>query len=370
MPRQITTWRLWKMRRATIALVLAAELLAVVLTVMGRSPISAGDVWLSLLFLSLCISHSVYLQRSEGVRHMLNRPRTLSVSDMLGTWTFPAAVLLPLPLAVAIIVVASIFQWPIRNFDGKATLYRYVYSQTAVVLGACAAHAVLTRTGPYALLVLLAALAYMVAGAFLVMLAVASAGSMADLKAFLRSSNQKNELITVCLGLGQIALWHAQIPLLWLSLPAVIGIQRWALRSESARKIDNALPPVMTEKVWGTVAREVIRACTTASVIRLDTDDPVAARSIAQLQAGCDALGAVGASGLAVLLADCPGSNAESLALRLRSALAGGGVTANVAVAAKPRDGQVLEDLLAVAEAELITRDAATRSAKSLRPEA
>ena len=358
------------MRPATIALVLTAEVLAATLTVIGRSPVTLSDCWLGLLFLSLCISHSLYLQRSEGVRHMLNRPRIVSVSDMLGTWTFPAAVLLPLPVAVAIIVVASVFQWPIRNFDGKATLYRYVYSQTAVVLGACAAHAVLTRSGPYPVVLIAAALAYMVVGAVMIMLAVASAGSMADLAAFIKSSNQQNELITVCLGLGQIALWQASIPLIWLSLPAVIGIQRWALRSESARKIDNALPPVMTEKVWGTVAREVIRACATASVIRLDTDDPTAARSIAQMQAGCDALGAVGRSGLAVLLADCPGSNAESLALRLRSALASGGVSANVAVAAKPRDGQVLEDLLAVAEAELITRDAATRSAKSLRPEA
>lgn len=357
------------MRHATIVLVLTSELLALIFTVIGRSPVTLRDIWLSLLFLSLCITHSVYLQRSEGVRHLLSRPRIVSVSDMLGTWTFPAAILLPLPLAVAIIAVASVFQWPIRNFDGKATLYRFVYSQTAVVLGACAAHAIVTRSGYYPALVIAAALAYMIVGALMIMLAVASAGSLAEVKAFIKSSNQKNELITVCLGLAQIVLWQVGIPLLWLSLLAVIGIQRWALRSESVRKIDSA-PPVMTEKVWGTVAREVIRACATASVIRMDTDEPAAARSIAQMQAGCDAIGAVGASGLVVLLADCPGANAESLALRLRSALSSAGVAANVAVAAKPRDGQVLEDLLAVTEAELITREAATRSAKSLRPEA
>ncbi|HEX2905181.1 MAG TPA: hypothetical protein VHO01_17145 [Jatrophihabitans sp.] len=370
MPRHITTWRLFQMRPTTIVLVLLTELAAVTWTVLSRSPITGSDLGLGALLLSLCIAHSVYLQRSEGVRHMLSRPRIASLSDMLGTWTFPAAVLLPVPLAVLLVIIASVFQWPIRNFDSRAVVYRYVYSQAAVVLGVCVVHLIVTRPGPYAALVLGAAAAYLVVGPVLICCAVIASSTFSDGWKFLTSSNQSNELITVGIGLCEIIMWRLGIPLLWLSLPAVIGIQRWALRSESSRKIDNALPTVMTEKVWSTVAREVIRACTTASVIRVDTDDPAAARSIAQMQAGCDALGAVGASGLAVLLADCPGTNAESLALRLRSALASGGVTASVAVAAKPRDGQVLEDLLAVAEAELITRDAATRSAKSLRPEA
>lgn len=358
------------MRPASVALVLLAEIVAVALVGISREPITLSEVWLAALFLSLCIGHSIYLQRSEGVRHMLSRPRINTLSDMLGTWTFPAAVLLPLPLAAAVVVVASVFQWPIRNFDHKAVVYRYIYSQTAVVIGAYLVRSLVRLDGPYPVLLAAATLAYLVIGPFMIFLAVIASSSLSDGIKFVRASNQHNELITVGLGLIQVVLWQAQVPLIWLSLPAVIGIQRWALRAESARKIENAPVPVMTEKVWGTVAREVIRACTTASIIRVDTDNPTAAGSIAQMQAGCDALGAVGASGLAVLLADCPGSNAESLALRLRSALVSGGITANVAVAAKPRDGQLLEDLLAVAEAELITRDAATRSAKSLRPEA
>ncbi len=358
------------MRPATIAVVLLVETTAVTLVSTSRESITVSDGWLAALFLSLCIVHSVYLQRSEGVRHMLNRPRIASLSDMLGTWTFPAAVLLPIPLAAAVVVGASIFQWPIRNFDHKATVYRYIYSQTIVVLGAVLVHAVMQLDGPYPLLLAAAAVGYLALGTLLICLAVIASGSFSDGFRYLRSSNQPNEFITIGLGIAQVVMWQLQVPLIWLSLPAVIGIQRWALRSESVRKIDNAPVPIMTEKVWGTVAREVVRACTTVSIIRVDTDNPMAARSIAQIQAGCDALGAVGEAGLAVLLADCPGANAESLALRLRSALASGGVAASVAVAAKPRDGQVLEDLLAVAEAELITRDAATRSAKSLRPDA
>jgi len=329
-----------------------------------------SNIWLALLLLSLCVSSSIYLLRSEGARHALNRLRLVSLSDMLATWTFPAAILLPVPLAASIVVIASFFQWPVRNFDGKATLYRYVYSQSAVVISIWAAHAIIARPDPYLLDLILAALAYMFVGAAMVALAIASAGSFRDMITFIKSSNQKNELITVGIGTAVVLLWNAHVPLIWLSLPTVIAIQRLALRAESSRKLEAAPAPIMTEKVWGTIAREVVRACTTASIIRVDTDDPAAARSIAEMQAGCDAIGAVGDSGLVVLLADCPGPNAESLALRLRSALTGAKVSAHVAVAAKPRDGQLLEDLLAVTEAELITRDAASRSARSFRPEA
>lgn len=370
MPGQLTTWRLWEMRRAAIILVLGSEILSLLLILLNWAPVTLRDMWLAILFLSLCIAHSLYLQRAEGVRQLLGRPRVVSLSDMLATWTFPAAVLLPLPLVAVIVVVASIFQWPIRNFDGKATLYRYVYSQNAVLLSGCLAHEIVGLHGPYGLLVIASGLGYMAIGAVMIMLAVATSGSIRQALGFIRHSNQRNELITISLGLIQVLMWHFQVPLLWLSLVAVIAIQRQALRAESVRKTETPLPPIMSEKVWGTVAREVVRACATASVIRIDTEDPVAARSVAQLQAGCDAIGAVGANGLIVLLADCPGPNADSLALRLRSALSNSQVAANVAVAAKPRDGQVLEDLLAVTEAELITREAATRSAKSFRPDA
>ena len=254
---------------------------------------------------------------------------------MLATWTFPAAVLLPLPLVAGIVLVASVFQWPIRNFDGKATLYRYVYSQNAALLSACVVYGIVHVHGPYALIVVISGLGYMAMGAVMIMLAIATSASVRDALSFIRSSNQRNELLTISLGLVQVLMWHFDVPLLWLSLLAVIAIQRQALRAESVRKVENAPEPIMTEKVWGTVAREVVRACATASIIRVDTDDPMAARSIARMQAGCDALGAVGEAGLAVLLADCPGANAESLALRLRSALITGGVAASVAVAAK-----------------------------------
>src|SRR5581483_4513303 len=108
----------------------------------------------------------------------------------------------------------------------------------------------------------------------------------------------------------------------------------------------------------------VIKACPVGAIMRIRTTDPMAASQLARIKAGCDAIGMTGRSGLAILLTQCPGGNADALAERMRAILHTEGVVAQVAVAAKPRDGQTLDDLLAVSEAELITRMAAqpTRS--------
>jgi hypothetical protein len=339
------------------------------LIISSRAPITLSALGLAVLLASLSIAYSLYTERAEGARYALNQRRALAMSNMLGTWTFPAAILLPPLLSVVVIVVASIVQWRVKNFDGTASAYRYAYSCTAVVLSAFAAHAIMGLPVPYLLSLSVAAVGYALSNGALITLAAISASGIRAIRPFLRPASHLNELRTVAIGAAGVLMWQANLPLLWLTLPLVIGLQRLAIRSES-RQADTGLAAPMTEKVWGTVAREVVKACATASIIRVNADDPAVARSIAQMQAGCDAIGAVGASGLVVLLADCPGPNAESLALRLRSAQSGGGVSARVAVAAKPRDRQVQEDQQAVAQAELITRDAATRSARSLRPEA
>lgn len=370
MLRLITRWQLWQVRRSISTLILAVDLLAVAsVYYLARTPLKLHDVWLAILLASLSIAYSIHTMQAESARYALNQRRAAAMSNMLGTWTFPAAVLLPMPLAALMIVAASAVQWRVKNFAGNASLHRYVYSTAAVILSAAVSNQIMRLDVSQELLLCVAAIAYVCASGLLIMIAATVSNGLSAARQFLRPRNHLNELGTAAIGGGGVLLWWAHIPLLWLTLPVVIGIQRFAMRSES-RNATAGLTAPMTERVWSTVAREVVRACTTAAVMRLDTDNPAAARAIAQLQAGCDAIGTVGRSGLVILLADCPGPNADSLALRLRSAMSGAGVTANVAVAAKPRDGQVLEDLLAVTEAELITREAATRSARSFRPDA
>jgi hypothetical protein len=139
-------------------------------------------------------------------------------------------------------------------------------------------------------------------------------------------------------------------------LPVALILQRHAVQSRLRQGRDPNVKP-MEAGAWLLIARVVVDACHAAAIMRVDTDDPQTAALVAQLQAGCDAIGRCD-GGLAILLADCPGPNADSLANRMRSALRYNGLTAEVAVAAKPRDGNGLADLLAVAEAELIARRA------------
>jgi hypothetical protein len=157
--------------------------------------------------------------------------------------------------------------------------------------------------------------------------------------------------------------------LVWLSLPAAIGLQRFITRSRLRYVTDDAQVRPMAEEAWFIAATEVIAALPVVSIIRITTADPAAVSAVAQLQAGCDAIGYLGVDGLGMLLVDCPSLSAEALAARLRTALRSKGLDGNVAAAGKPRDGTTLNDLLAICEAELVTRDAVDLREKPLRPE-
>ncbi|MFL6162819.1 MAG: hypothetical protein ACJ74U_11390 [Jatrophihabitantaceae bacterium] len=178
------------------------------------------------------------------------------------------------------------------------------------------------------------------------------------------------EVYTVSVGIGEVALLQAHLQAwIWLSLPAAMVLQRWAVRSD-IRAINAPDVRPMAEQAWLAVSREVIRACPVSAIMRIQTADPAAVSYLAKIKAGCDAVGMAGRTGLAILLTQCPSGNADALAERMRAILQTEGIEAQVAVAAKPRDGYSLDDLLAVSEAELITRTAASWPARSELPEA
>lgn len=369
MRRKIANWQLWTVPPVVLALLLVTELTAVTVPIAMSAPITLTDVWMAALLTSLCIGYSIDRLTSEAARSALITQRGALTSNLLAIWLLPAAILLPVRLSCAVVVVAMICDWPVRNIAGTAQLYRHAYSSACALIAVEAVGGVMAGSWPLAVRIGMAALCYAVVDYAAVVIAVGLSTGFSSLRFMLAPRVHVTGLLTLSVGVGAVLLRYAHIPLIWLTLPVAIGIQRVAMRSE-IRESDRAECRPMSQKVWTTVATEVVDACATSSVLRIDTNDPRAAATVAQLQAGCDAIGTVGRSGLAVLLADCPGPNADSLALRLRSALSSSGIAANVAVAAKPRDGQSLADLLAVSEAELITRDAATRSARSVRPDA
>jgi hypothetical protein len=369
MRRKIANWQVWTVPAAVLALMLAIEVAAVAVPAAVSAPITLSNVWMAALLASLSIGYSIDRLTSEAARTALTARRGALPFSLLATWTFPAAILLPVRLSCAVVIVAMICEWPVRNIAGTAQLYRHVYTAACVLIAVESAGGIMANSWPPGIRLAVAALCYAIVETSSLAVAVGLSTGFPSLRFMLNPRMHVNELLTISVGIAEVLCWRAHVPLIWLSLPIAIGIQRVAMRSE-IRETGPKDCRTMSQKVWTTVATEVINACATGSVLRIDTNDPRAAATVAQLQAGCDAIGTVGKSGLAILLADCPGPNADSLALRLRSVLGSSGIAANVAVAAKPRDGQSLDELLAVSEAELITRDAATRSAKSVRPDA
>lgn len=112
----------------------------------------------------------------------------------------------------------------------------------------------------------------------------------------------------------------------------------------------------MSSRAWSARADKLVTACSEVSVLRMDCDVEAARRAIRSLQDDC-AIGSFGATGLAVVLTGQADSDAA--AARARLALLQAGIHANLSVAAKPRDGRCLADLLAVTEAELVASRAA-----------
>jgi hypothetical protein len=367
----VRAWSLWRMPAAAITVILAVDCSALAAAFTLTGPITRADWGTAALLVSLSVAYSRLTVSWERARRALAREKRPTLCpNMLASWAFAAAVLLPTTLAAAIILIASIAEWPARNIAGQATPYRYVYSTAGAVLAAAAAGRCMEMQLPSQLELAVAAVTYVVVGAAAVALAMISVGQFRALTTWLQPRTYKLEVLTVALATAQVQLINVHVPLAWLSLPAAIVIQRWAVQSDLHVTDDDATVRPMTEGAWLTVAREVVAACPVTAIMRIDTADPAAVSLVARMQVGCDVIGAMGKSGLAILLADCPGANAEALAVRMRTALNQHGIPALVAVAAKPRDGQSAADLLAVSEAELITRAAAQRPSKSLRPEA
>lgn len=210
---------------------------------------------------------------------------------------------------------------------------------------------------------------YAITSLLIIALAIAASGQFQALRVYARISSYRLDLLTAIIALAQVELHEFRFPLLWLSLPVTIALQRQTVKADLRSAAEDSVAKPMSQEAWLIAAGEIVAALPVVAVMRINTAAPLAVVEVAQMQAGCDAIGYVGRSGLAVLLVDCPGISADALATRLRTALRRHSVEASVATAAKGRDGYSLDDLLAVCEAELIARDAANRSARPSRPD-
>lgn len=367
----VAAWAIWRIPRHALILIAAVEICALSVPLFFDEPITRAAVGTAGFLASLSLAYSAFSFRWERARRTIHRTtEPAAYQNMLSAWTFCAALVLPFKLAALVIVIAAIAEWPARKIAGQAWPYRYVFSAAAVLIAAAAAHWCSDLALPYQLGTLVGVVAYISLCQGAVGLAMLAVGQRSEVAAFLVPATHGVELATITIAMGATGLLHSPWPAMaWLSLPATIVLQRQAVRTDLRAMAEPGSRP-MNQDAWLLIAREVIAACPVGAVMRVDTTDPVAVNYLARVQAGCDAIGMAGTTGLAVLLTECPGPNADALAVRLRSVLHRQGIPAQVAVAAKPRDGQSLDDLLAVSEAELIARVAATRVARSDSPEA
>ena len=365
-------WPLWRESRAAIALILGVELWVLLVPAISWAHISDTDITVTAGLASLSIAYSIFTCRAERVRWSLHQgAETVKYQNLLAVWGFAAAVLLPLPLVWLIAVAAAVAEWPTRTLAGHARLYRHVYSSAGAILAAVAAQLVKDWITPGWLGIAAAVPAYMAVGIVAVGSAMLASGEREQARALFQLRTHQAEVCSLAIALGVVALAINHFGMLvWLSLPAAIGLQRFTTRSRLRQVTDEAQLRPMTQEAWLIAAREVIAALPVAAVMRIDTAEPGAVNAVAQFQIGCDAIGYLGADGLGLLLVDCPAMNAEALASRLRMALRDKGIQASVAAAGKPRDGYRLEDLLTVCEAELVARDAVNRAEQPPLPEA
>jgi hypothetical protein len=350
-----------------LAVLAAVEVLALAAPVATWSPISRAELDLALMLVSLSVTYSLFVIGWEKARRLLLFERAPAITpDILATWCFAAALLLPPQLAAAVTAVSAIGDLPSYNPTGTRPMYRYLYSTVASsVLAATVASWIFRHHLAIVVALPAAAAGWLAIGAGATVLAMCASGQFESARAMVHPDTHHLEATTMVVAIGEYAAYRMGLPLLiWLSLPVAVAVQRYFTRTELQSCGTLARP--MDGQAWLHVAKVIVEASEAVSIVRIDTIDAGSARMVALMQAGCDAIGSYPDGGLAILLPDCPPAQGDALARRLRIAMTYHKVTCHIASASKPRDGHVLADLLAVSEAELVlSRDASRRSAKS-----
>jgi diguanylate cyclase (GGDEF)-like protein len=144
--RWVRGFEVWTTPRHVLAYVLVVDAVAVLATgaTAGLLPLRTSD-WIRLGILAGCVLAHVELSRS------IERTRKLASGagpfvDGLTVWHFTAVLVLPAPLATALVVFTQTYVW-FRVWRGRRPLYKWVFSAATVLL-ATQASAVLLLAAP------------------------------------------------------------------------------------------------------------------------------------------------------------------------------------------------------------------------------
>ncbi len=399
--RKIRRWALWGAPLRVIVLVIAVDAAALLgsSAAIARNSVNGDDLLRFGLLATLSVTYLEVARQVEHRRRLLSGSGVVQ-SDISSVWTFPAAVLLPAKLAVALVALTYVHSW-IRAWgrvDG-ARLYRTVYSASVAALTCLAVSALVhtvhtvhtvdnnwlpARVGG-AVSVVLAIIAYWLVNSALLAAAMVVSGRATS---ELLGSWSENALEFATLGLGGITVaLVVTVPLLAaIVLPAIFLLQHHALLAQlvQAATID-AKTELLNAAAWRRLAqRELERAerqRTTTAVLVIDMDHfkhindtcghlagDTALKAVGEALADelrdYDAVGRFGGEEFVALLPGVDGPAARSVGERIRRRIESLSVTverrvgeygpvrvtASVGVAAASGVGIDLDDLLRAAD--------------------
>lgn len=144
--RGLRGWRIWTLPARALTYVVAVQLAAVVVAVTTASSGASAEQWLLCAILVGCaVAHLLLSLRVERVRRLSSHA---PFTDLLGVWTFAAALLLPhLPVTVLFAGIYLSRWWLIGRFDSARPAHRGLFNVAVVLISAHAAAALSSGTG-------------------------------------------------------------------------------------------------------------------------------------------------------------------------------------------------------------------------------
>jgi diguanylate cyclase (GGDEF)-like protein len=391
-------WALWAEPLPAIAYTLGVELVVVAgivaVLVLGAAP--AGPDWVRFgILLGFASVHMFLSRRQEETRR--NRMDTVHI-DLTSIWTFGAALVLPLPLALLCVVAVRFQRW----FVARRPLYRFVFATVVIVASVLAVHGVLDASGGPVfadmtmagsardfLIAAAAGVAYVLVPILLVGTAVVLHSKRPSLATAVGSWYDNGlEAMTVALGMvTAVLLFHSPLVLVVMVVIGVLGNRLTEIRQLQVDVRTDSKTGLLNMRGWREAAvKELARADRTRApvgVLMVDLDHfkqindtwghpagddmLLAVANVLRTETRpADVVGRFGGEEFVLLLPDTDGDDSVAAAERIRVRVAaltvistdkrGGpavisGRTTSIGVAVRPWHAHTLPDLLQAADA-------------------
>jgi diguanylate cyclase (GGDEF)-like protein len=143
--RRPREWLLWQRPKRFIAFLLVGEAIAITVLITATAYSPRPDLTDVVRFLILAAGATIHIQltrRQEARRR--NRGLRGVLIDLTAVWIFPAALVLPIPLIIALVALVRAQRW----FSARRPAHNFLFSSISHALAASTAHLAYTALGP------------------------------------------------------------------------------------------------------------------------------------------------------------------------------------------------------------------------------